>query len=75
MLSLLLAEAALIRERRGVPPLLLLDDVLSELDPARRETLARRVRGAGQTIITSTTARALPVDPDQLVSVTPGRAA
>ena len=73
--SLLLAEAALIGERRGVPPLLLLDDVLSELDPARRETLARRVRGVGQAVITSTTARALPVEPDQLVTVTPGRAA
>jgi DNA replication and repair protein RecF len=75
VLSLLLAEAALIGERRGVPPLLLLDDVLSELDPARRETLARRVRGVGQAVITSTTARALPVEPDQLVTVTPGRAA
>ena len=75
VLSLLLAEAALIGERRGVPPLLLLDDVLSELDPARRETLARRVRGVGQTVITSTTAGALPVEPDQLVTVTPGRAA
>ena len=34
MLALLLAEAELITARRGVPPLLLLDDVLSELDPA-----------------------------------------
>ena len=33
VLALLLAEAELIVERRGVPPLLLLDDVLSELDP------------------------------------------
>src|SRR5207245_7230236 len=33
VLSLLLAEADVIRERGGVPPLLLLDDVLSELDP------------------------------------------
>ena len=36
VLALLLAEAELVRERRGVPPLLLLDDVLSELDPNRR---------------------------------------
>ena len=33
VLALLLAEAELIAERRGFAPLLLLDDVLSELDP------------------------------------------
>src|SRR5581483_2279778 len=33
ILALLLAEAELVAARRGVPPLLLLDDVLSELDP------------------------------------------
>jgi hypothetical protein len=33
------------RERRTVPPLLLLDDVLSELDPERRRMLVRRSRG------------------------------
>src|SRR5439155_93545 len=32
VLSLLLAEAELLADQRGVPPLLLLDDVLSELD-------------------------------------------
>ena len=43
--------------RSGVPPLLLLDDVLSELDPARRRILAERVRGAGQALITATDRR------------------
>ena len=43
-------------ERGGVPPLLLLDDVLSELDPDRRRTLAAPAPGGGQTLITSTTA-------------------
>lgn len=75
VLSLLLAEAEVIFERRGVPPLLLLDDVLSELDPGRRRALAERVAQRGQTVITSTTAAALPVDPSQLVEVTPGKAA
>jgi DNA replication and repair protein RecF len=73
VLSLLLAEAELIADRRGVPPLLLLDDVLSELDPTRRRTLASRVAQTGQTLITSTTAAALPLDPAQLLEVSPGQ--
>jgi DNA replication and repair protein RecF len=73
ILSLLLAEAELIRERRDTPPLLLLDDVLSELDPARRATLVARIRGGGQTLITAATREALPAEPDQLLRVSPGR--
>jgi DNA replication and repair protein RecF len=72
VLALLLAEAELIAERRGTPPLLLLDDVLSELDPTRRHALADRIAGKGQTLITSTTAAALPMDPAQLLEVSPG---
>ena len=73
VLALLLAEAELIAERRGFPPLLLLDDVLSELDPDRRRLLATRVAASGQTLVTSTTAAALPVEPAQLLEVTPGK--
>ena len=69
VLALLLAEAELVRERRSTKPLLLLDDVLSELDPARRETLAERIRGLGQAIVTSTTRGALPIEPDELLEV------
>jgi DNA replication and repair protein RecF len=72
VLALLLAEAELITERRGYAPLLLLDDVLSELDPARRRVLAERVRGGGQTLVTATQASSLPVDPAQLLEVSPG---
>jgi DNA replication and repair protein RecF len=72
VLALLLAEAELILERRGVPPLLLLDDVLSELDPDRRRILAERVRQVGQTLITATEPSALPVEPAQLLRVSPG---
>jgi DNA replication and repair protein RecF len=72
VLSLLLAEAELIAERRGYAPLLLLDDVLSELDPARRLVLAERVQGAGQTLVTATQASSLPLEPAQLLEVTPG---
>jgi DNA replication and repair protein RecF len=74
VLSLLLAEARLLAERRGVPPLLLLDDVLSELDTTRRTVLSELVAGAGQTVVTATQCSALPVDPAQLVEVELGTA-
>ena len=73
VLALLLAEAELLAARAGVRPLLLLDDVLSELDAGRRRILADRVRASGgQTVVTSTSADALPVEADQLVEVVPG---
>jgi DNA replication and repair protein RecF len=72
VLSLLLAEASVLVDRGAVPPLLLLDDVLSELDPERRGTLARVLPEGGQTLITSTSAAALPLEPDQLLEVSPG---
>jgi DNA replication and repair protein RecF len=72
VLSLLLAEAELVAERRGVPPLLLLDDVLSELDADRRRILGERIGRSGQTLVTATGADALPLEPDQLLEVTPG---
>ena len=74
VLALLLAEAELLAERRGSPPLLLLDDVLSELDPERRRILAGRVAAVGQALITATDAAMLPAEPDQLVEVSPGTA-
>ncbi len=70
VLSLLLAEAELLPSR----PLLLLDDVLSELDPGRRRVLAGLLSGRGQAVITATHASALPVEPAQLVEVEPGTA-
>jgi DNA replication and repair protein RecF len=73
VLSLLLAEAEVLRDRRGVLPLILLDDVLSELDSSRRSHLAGRLSGFGQTVVTSTGAETLPTAPSQLLEVTPGR--
>jgi DNA replication and repair protein RecF len=72
VLALLLAEAELVAARRGFAPLLLLDDVLSELDPNRRRVLAERVRGVGQTLVTATDSSPLPIEPAQLLEVTPG---
>jgi DNA replication and repair protein RecF len=73
VLSLLLAEYELLAGR-GRTPLLLLDDVLSELDERRRGILAERIRSSGQTFVTATSADALPAAPDQLIEVTPGAA-
>jgi DNA replication and repair protein RecF len=76
VLSLLLTEADLLAERGPAPPLLLLDDVLSELDPERRAILAARIRRPGaQAFLTATSPAALPGVPDLLVEVSPGRAA
>jgi DNA replication and repair protein RecF len=72
VLSLLLAEAELLAARRGLPPLLLLDDVLSELDEERRRILSERIGVVGQAVITATGAEALPLAPAQLLAVTPG---
>jgi DNA replication and repair protein RecF len=72
VLALVLAEAELIGERGAPPPLVLLDDVLSELDGDRRRALGELVSGAGQTVVTATAAAALPVEPAQRLAVTPG---
>jgi DNA replication and repair protein RecF len=54
LLALLLAEREALAEARGGAPLLLLDDVMSELDETRRERLVERVRAGGQAVITTT---------------------
>lgn len=53
LLALLLAERVALAHERGAPPLLLLDDVMSELDASRRERLVARL-GEGQSVITTT---------------------
>ncbi|RJQ53198.1 MAG: DNA replication and repair protein RecF [Actinobacteria bacterium] len=55
-LALVLAEAGLLEESAGERPVLLLDDVLSELDEARRRRLVESVAANGQTIMTTTRA-------------------
>jgi len=72
VLALILAEAAALAERRAVPPLLLLDDVLSELDGDRRAALLASLPPGGQAILSATSAEAMPREPDQLLEVTPG---
>lgn len=57
VLSLKLAELELIRQEKGEYPILLLDDVLSELDRFRRDYLLKFIKSSGiQTLITLTSA-------------------
>jgi DNA replication and repair protein RecF len=55
ILALKLAELDLLTELDGRPPLLLLDDVFSELDPDRRAHLVHRIAALPQAFVTTTT--------------------
>jgi DNA replication and repair protein RecF len=55
ILALKLAELDLVTAHDARPPLLLLDDVFSELDPARRAHLVRRIAELPQSFVTTTT--------------------
>lgn len=60
LLALIFAERDVLLAARRVVPLLLLDDVMSELDPDRRERLVERLGGAGQAVITAADEDSLP---------------
>jgi DNA replication and repair protein RecF len=60
LLALLFAERRLLSERRRRAPLMLLDDVMSELDAERRELLADLLRDGGQAVVTTTEAEHVP---------------
>lgn len=53
LLALLLAERHVLAAARGTPPLMLLDDVMSELDAERRGRLVERLAD-GQALVTTT---------------------
>ncbi|MGI8704387.1 MAG: DNA replication/repair protein RecF [Sphingomicrobium sp.] len=56
LLGLVLAHAELVANRRGAPPVLLLDEVAAHLDPKRRTALFTRLVGRGQVWMTATEA-------------------
>ena len=68
ILALKLAELDVITALDGRPPLLLLDDVFSELDPDRRSHLVRRIAALPQAFVTTTTLDDL--DPELLAIAT-----
>jgi DNA replication and repair protein RecF len=61
LLALIFAERDCLLEARRVAPLLLLDDVMSELDPDRRERLVERLADDGQALITAADEQSLPL--------------
>lgn len=61
LLALIFAERDVLLEARRVVPLLLLDDVMSELDPERRERLVERLGHAGQAVISAADEDSLPL--------------
>jgi DNA replication and repair protein RecF len=60
LLALLFAEREALLAAHRVAPLLLLDDVMSELDPERRALLVERLTRGGQTLITAAAAESVP---------------
>jgi DNA replication and repair protein RecF len=67
LLALLFAERQALLEARRVVPLLLLDDVMSELDPGRRERLVGRLGDGGQVLITAADEESVPATALQTV--------
>ncbi len=61
-LALKLAELDYIERETGDQPILLLDDVLSELDTQRRADLLAAVRDLDQVLLTTTDAASVPAD-------------
>ena len=68
ILAFKLAQLDVLRATLGQPPLLLLDDVFSELDPQRRAHLVRRIGELPQAFVTTTTTDDL--DPTLVASAT-----
>ncbi len=61
LLALLLAEREAIAARRETPPVMLLDDVMSELDQTRRHALVSLLRATGgQSVVTATDLQQVP---------------
>lgn len=60
LLALLFAEREVLRSARRQLPLMLLDDVMSELDPERRDRLVMMLESDGQALITATEAAHVP---------------
>ncbi len=75
LLALLLAECEAIGELTDRTPLILLDDVMSELDAKRRRLLVDRVANIGQVLITTTEIEHVPdgAAVDRVLAVTAGQ--
>ena len=75
LLALLLAERSVLASERRRTPLMLLDDVMSELDAERRELLASELSATGQSVIATTDLAHVPGATDASVTrlrISPG---
>jgi DNA replication and repair protein RecF len=76
LLALLFAERTVLLEAGRSAPLMLLDDVMSELDPDHRRLLVELLeRGGGQALVTATEAEHVPCQAVVRVAVTDGTVA
>jgi DNA replication and repair protein RecF len=71
-LALRLAAHRLVTDETGAPPVLLLDDVFSELDPDRADALLANLP-AGQTLLTSASGLPPAAKPDRVLQVSQGQ--
>lgn len=75
LLALLFSEREALRAARRSLPLMLLDDVMSELDPDRRGRLVELLaEGGGQAVITATEADQVPGSADRWIELSQGAA-
>jgi DNA replication and repair protein RecF len=75
LLALLLAERAVLASERDRVPLMLLDDVMSELDLPRRELLSHELSSGGQSVVATTDLAHVPGAGDRAVTrlrISPG---
>jgi len=71
VLALKLAEGAWLRARTGEPPVFLLDDVLSELDAARREAFCHALPAEAQAMLTAAVLASIPEDLRERATIVP----
>lgn len=77
VLALKLSEVEVLREEKGHSPLILFDDVLSELDEEVKKSLVGKLNGANQIFITATSGEGIPggIEGAQWMRVESGRVA
>lgn len=72
-LSIRLGVRDIVAEVKEEAPVLLLDDVFSELDDQRRHRLGELIGSSGQTIGTATAIQGMPVTPRRVLTIQGGR--
>ena len=72
LLALLFAEREALQQARRQLPLMLLDDVMSELDPERRQLLVAMLESGGQALITATEAAHVPTSDASELAIADG---